>query len=111
MRASAVGAEFARKGHNSQVCFAPLGSRAQRCRYAGLHIRVKVTVHKGFLKLVPFIGAALVGFRDLSRASHFLFRGDFLQIARLDEVIHFTLLAYPIFYGTGQGLAFQISAA
>jgi hypothetical protein len=34
-----------------------------------------------------------------------------LQIARLDEVIHFTLLPYPIFYGTGQGLAFQISAA
>src|SRR5215213_2687852 len=91
-RASAVGAEFARKGHNSQVCFAALGCRSQRCRYAGLHIRVKVTVHKGFLKLVPFIGAALFGFRDLPRPGHFLFRGGFLQIARPDYLIHLSLL-------------------
>jgi hypothetical protein len=93
------------------MCFAPFGRRTQGCRYAGLHLRVKLPVHEGFLKLVPFIGAALVGFRDLSRAGHFLFRGDFLQITGLNQVVHFTLLAYPIFYGTGQGLAFQISAA
>src|SRR4051794_25655166 len=74
------------------MCFAALGRRAQGCRDAGLHIRMKLPVHEGLLKLVPFIGAALLGFGDLARAGHFLFRGDFLQIARLDEIAHAVLL-------------------
>src|SRR3954453_6314781 len=74
------------------MCFAALGRRAQGRRDAGVHIRVKLPVHEGLLKLVPFIGAALLGFGDLARAGHFLFRGEFLQIARLDEIAHAVLL-------------------
>src|SRR3954453_21087846 len=81
------------------MCFAAFGCRTKRCRHASLHIRVKLAVYEGFLKLVPFIGATLFGFRDLPCAGYFLLRGDFLQIARLDYFVHFSLLGT---FGTGR---------
>src|SRR3954468_4031463 len=74
------------------MCFAAFGCRTQRCRHAGLHIRVKLAVHEGFLKLVPFIGAALFGFRGLPCTGHFLLCGDLLELTRTDQLIHLVLL-------------------
>jgi hypothetical protein len=74
------------------MCFAALGRPTQRCQHPGLELRVELAVHEGFLKLAPFVDAALVGIRDLSCSGYFLLCGDFLQIARPDQVVYLTFL-------------------